>query len=105
MAEAKIEIKVGGVSFSGEGTEKWLSEQLDKLIEKIPQLSKVPVPKHDDTGGTSTGAGTGAGAATSQKITGTLAAFSNAKSATTNQVRKFLAASIWLHDHKNIGLL
>jgi hypothetical protein len=29
MSEAKIEIKVGEASFSGEGTEKWLSEQLD----------------------------------------------------------------------------
>jgi hypothetical protein len=32
MADAKIEIKVGSVSFSGEGDGKWLSEQLDKVI-------------------------------------------------------------------------
>jgi len=98
MPDAKIEFKVGGVSFSGEGTEKWLSEELEKLIEKIPQLSKVPVQKQEDTAGTSTGAGTGAGAAASQNTTGTLAAFLKAKSATTNQVRKFLATSIWLHE-------
>ena len=36
MAEAKIEIKVGAVSFSGEGDGQWLSDQLDKVLEKIP---------------------------------------------------------------------
>src|SRR5229473_6310176 len=102
MSEAKIEIRVGEVSFSGEGTEKWLSEQLDKLIEKIPQLSKVHSQKHAETGGTGTGAGTGSGAAASQTITGILAAFLKAKSATTNQVRKFLATAIWLHDHESM---
>ncbi len=101
MAEAKIEIRVGEVSFSGEGTEKWLSEQLDKLIEKIPQLSKVHSQEHDETGGTGKGTGTGASAAAGHKVTETLAAFLKAKSATTNQVRKFLATAIWLHDHGN----
>jgi len=105
MSDAKIEIKVGEVSFSGEGTEKWLSEQLDKLIEKIPQLSKIHPQKHSETGGTGTGAGTGAGAAAGQKITGTLAAFLKAKNATSNQVRKFLAAAVWLHDHENRELV
>jgi hypothetical protein len=101
MSEAKIEIKVGEVSFSGEGTEKWLSEQLEKLIEKIPQLSKVHTQKHGETGGSGTGTGTGAGAAGSQKLSGTLAGFLKEKKATANQVRKFLATAIWLHDHEN----
>jgi hypothetical protein len=100
MGEAKIEIKVGEVAFSGEGTEKWLSEQLDKLIEKIPQLSKVHSQKQAETGGTAAAAG--AGPAARQTIAGTLAAFLKEKAATSNQVRKFLATAIWLHDHENI---
>jgi hypothetical protein len=101
MSDAKIEIKVGEVSFAGEGTEKWLSEQLDKLIEKIPQLAKVQSPKHGEAGASGTGGGAGKGATTGHTITGTLAAFLKAKSATGNQVRRFLATAVWLHDQGN----
>jgi len=45
MAEAKIEIKVGAMSFSGEGSEKWLSQELDKLLKKIPQIVKIAPEK------------------------------------------------------------
>ncbi len=38
MADAKIEIKVAGFSFTSEGTEKWLSGELEKLLAKIPDL-------------------------------------------------------------------
>lgn len=94
MAEAKIEIKVGAVSFSGEGEGKWLSEQLDKVIEKLPQLASVapiapPAP------------GSGGAAAQTHHANpnvGTLASFLTAKNAKTNKTRKFLAAAVWLHD-------
>ena len=102
MSEGKIEIKVGDVSFSGEGTEKWLSEQLDKLIEKIPQLSKVHSQKQGGTGGSGGDAAAGSGTSGSQAKTATLAAFLKTKSATTNQTRKFLATAVWLHDHNSI---
>jgi hypothetical protein len=96
MADAKIEIKVSAVSFSGEGEGKWLSEQLDKVIEKLPQLANVapaePAPENDDEvkNGTQT-------RAKKRKI-GTLASFLQEKKATDNQVRKFLATALWLHD-------
>lgn len=41
MADAKIELKVGAVSFSGEGSEKWLSDELEKVLKKIPELTEV----------------------------------------------------------------
>jgi hypothetical protein len=92
MGEAKIEIKVGGVSFSGEGEGKWLSEQLDKVLEKIPELTQVvpPVPLDEGGGPDLLGA--------HKKGTGTLAIFLRDRTATENQTRKFLATAAWLHD-------
>lgn len=92
MADAKIEIKVGAVSFSGEGDGKWLSEQLDKVIEKLPQLANV-VPAEPE------GGGSGAQQRLARKgNVGNLAAYLKAKTATGNQVKKFLATATWLHD-------
>jgi hypothetical protein len=54
MADAKIEIKVGAFSFSGEGTEKWLSGELEKLLTKIPELVDV-APVTDGGGEAGTG--------------------------------------------------
>jgi hypothetical protein len=91
MADAKIEIKVGAFTFSGEGTEKWLSGELEKLLVKIPELVDVAPVSGD---GEDVGAG-GAGAKKKGKI-GTLAAFLKEKNATSNQVKKFLATAVWL---------
>jgi hypothetical protein len=96
MAEAKIEIKVGAVSFSGEGDGKWVSDQLDKMLEKLPALARV-APHEGDGGDHAKGAG-GAGGAHVNKAKGTLANFLKEKGATTKQVRKFLATAVWLHD-------
>ena len=97
MADAKIEIKVGAVSFSGEGEGKWLSEQLDKVIEKLPLLASVApaAPDSDEK--------SGAHEQKSKKSNiGTLASFLAAKSAKTNKTRKFLATALWLHDSTGV---
>jgi hypothetical protein len=98
MAEAKIEIKVGAFSFTGEGTEKWLSGELDKLLTKLPELVEIALP--EDGGGEDAGAGAGAAAAAAKKTgkLGSLPNFLKDKNATTNQVKKFLATAVWLHD-------
>jgi hypothetical protein len=108
MAEAKIEIKVGAVSFLAEGTEKWLSSELDKVLEKAPELaSTVPTESGgngagvSDRGGESSDMGSGA----RDKLKGTLAAFLKEHRATTNQVRKFLATATWLQQSENKGRL
>ena len=93
MPDAKIEVKVGAVSFTGEGTESWLSAELDKFIKHLPDLVMVaplsppPGDDADDPGKEGT---------SGKKST--LAAFLTAKNAKSNQTRKFLATALWLHD-------
>lgn len=43
MSDSKINVKVGIVEFSGEGNQDWLAKQLDKILEKIPELLKIEV--------------------------------------------------------------
>lgn len=43
MSESKIQVKVGIVEFSGEGNQDWLAIQLDKILEKVPELLKIEV--------------------------------------------------------------
>lgn len=99
MPDSKIEIKVGEVSFFGEGPGEWLSKQLDKVLAKLPDLMKVAAveTKHDGTVGTAQTPGGNSHA----KAQGTLAAFLKDKKATSNQVRKYLATATWLHDSQN----
>jgi hypothetical protein len=105
MAEAKIEIKVGAVSFSGEGDGKWLSEQLDKVIEKLPELAGVLPAEERSGGGGNSEESENSSARHSRKISGNLAAYLKEKGATANQVKKFLATAIWLHDHGKRDML
>jgi NADH pyrophosphatase NudC (nudix superfamily) len=90
MAEGKIGFKVGSIEFTGEGDGKWLSEQLDKVLDKIPQLAKVSPTQAE---GSSTGGGTG-----TSKASGNLAAYLKSKNVGTNQTKKFLATAAWLQD-------
>jgi hypothetical protein len=41
MSDSKIQVKVGIVEFSGEGEQEWLAAQLDKILEKVPELLKI----------------------------------------------------------------
>jgi len=94
MAEAKIEIKVGTFSFTGEGTEKWLSGELDKLLAKLPELVEIASAESGD----SDHADAAAPIAKKNSKLGTLAHFLREKSATDNQIKKFLATAVYLHD-------
>lgn len=38
MADARIEIELGSFKFSGEGSEKWVGEQLVLVLERVPGL-------------------------------------------------------------------
>ena len=97
MADAKIDIKIGAVSFAAEGTEKWLSGELDKVLAKAPELAAL-APAEPAGGG-----GNGGGDDTETKRgkkgnVGTLAHFLKEKNANDNQRKKFLATAAWLHD-------
>jgi hypothetical protein len=95
MAE-KLEIKVGEISFSGEGDGAWLAEQLDKVLKQLPDIAKLdptvaappPPLQHGGTAHVQHG----------HKATGTLASFLTDKGAKTNKTRKFLAAALWVQD-------
>ncbi|MBZ5573844.1 MAG: hypothetical protein LAO09_18420 [Acidobacteriia bacterium] len=102
MADAKIEIKVGAVSFSGEGDGKWLSEQLDKVIEKLPELANVAPAEPENGGDKEHGTRTHHG---KKSNVGTLASFLATKNAKNSKTRKFLATALWLHDSSGANRL
>lgn len=92
MSESKIEIKIGEISFSGEGDQEWLSKQLDKIIEhagKLIKLAPGPDPGTGDAGHKPMSKDT-------EIAKKTLPAFLQEKNATTKQVKKFLATAVWL---------
>lgn len=41
MEQSKIEIKIGEISFHAEGEQKWITEELDKILEKIKDLQNL----------------------------------------------------------------
>ena len=103
MADAKLEIKVGTISFTGEGAENWLAQQLDKVLAKLPELLEVRPGDEDEVlRGKKEAAKSDAVTHHSTKKGTTLAAFLKEKKATSNQARKFLATALWLHDSKDM---
>jgi hypothetical protein len=93
MSEAKIDIKIGQIQFSGQGEQEWVAKQLDKIIaqaEKLIQLAPLQVPPGD---------GGGDRKHMEKDFTisrKTLPVFLSEKGATKNQVKKFLATAVWL---------
>lgn len=93
MSESKIEIKIGQISFAGQGDQDWVAKQLDKILaqaEKLIQLAPSPIEDADEA----------AGRKPMEKDKNiakkTLPSFLQEKNATTNQVKKFLATAVWL---------
>jgi hypothetical protein len=100
MANAKVEIKFGGFSFSGEGEQEWLSSELQKVIGEIEKIAKVAASIHQDSGielKPSSENSSGIGRKT-------LPAFLNEKSAANKQNTKFLATAIWLGSKGKVSL-
>jgi hypothetical protein len=90
LTTAKIEISIGAITFSGEGTEEWLEKQLDKLLAAAPTLAAIHPPTDTDSGDQN-------GPKVAKEI-GTLPSFLQKKTATRNHVRRFLATAEWLHN-------
>jgi hypothetical protein len=95
MGDSKIQIKVGIVEFSGEGNQEWLATQLDKILAKVPELLKIELanPTGNPAGGNKGGPSSGGSKAGKPS---NLAAYLKDKSATANQVKKFLATAAFL---------
>lgn len=102
MSEAKIEIKIGEMVFSGEGSADWLSQQLDKILGKAETLLEFsPKLRASDVPPTTTHPSGAhhlpADLSHNQEIANQpLALWLKSKNAETVQNTKFLATSIWL---------
>jgi hypothetical protein len=97
VADSKLEIKVGAITFSGEGNGDWLSKQLDKVLARIPELLAAPsdIAQNSGSGGAHQPI---IGGAQHTQASGTLATFLKTANANDSQTRKFLATALWLHD-------
>ena len=110
MANARLEIKIGNIEFVGEGEQDWVTEQLDKMLERLPDLvneSKKSVPKIEavkvseqpsaqiqptDLFSVTT--------PTPQRaIPENLSTFLRKKDAIDKQRRKFLGTAVWLQQN------
>lgn len=107
MSESKIQIKVGIVEFSGEGQQEWLASQLDKILEKVPELVKMELSAPPIPGGNNHPSIKHEEVSQNQKNTSlpTLSIWLREKGATSIQTKKFLAtaAHIQLSGKKRVN--
>src|SRR4029077_12207894 len=90
-SEAKLQIKIGDVEFTGEGDKEWIETQLNKILKAATEIvaAKPAGQRHPPQV-----------ASHDQEHAGVaqpLASFLRDKGAATSQVRKFLASAVWLH--------
>jgi hypothetical protein len=100
MSDAKIEIKIGEIVFSGEGESAWLTEQLDKILDRAGDLialtpqalpSQAPPTSVNDLSHQPADL-TGHSEISSQP----LAVWLKSKNAESVQNIKFLATAVWV---------
>lgn len=96
MYESRIEFTIGSMSFVGEGEKEWVSDQLDKILEKASELSRISLPQDDIQGQKPTSQAFESVQESNTKESKTLPIFLQEKDAAKTQVKKFLATSIWL---------
>ncbi len=95
MGQSKIEIKIGIVEFTGEGEQEWLGQQLDKIIEKLPELLKIELASPQASiGPSSESRNTESNPSTG--LPSNLSSYLREKNATSNQVNKFLVTAAFL---------
>lgn len=96
MAQAKIELVLGAISFTCEGEESWLAEQFDKVLDAATTISAVrAADPADDEGGEIEGEST-PGEASNTAFTTSLVSHIRDKKGEANQVQRFLVAADWL---------
>ncbi|WP_157622847.1 hypothetical protein [Solimonas soli] len=92
MSGTKIEVNLGPVSFSGEGDQTWLAEQLEKVLSAAPAVLGAQAPVTPPT----PAAAPGAGAAADATFTTSLSSYIKEKGGESNQVDRFLITADWL---------
>ncbi len=101
MAEAKIQIKLGTIEFLGEGDEKWVATQLDKILAQAANLLTLAPATMADPGGGKPSSGARDGDPPKLGTDVTLVAFLKNKNAGNSQVKRFLATAVWLVEKGN----
>lgn len=96
MYEARIEFTIGSMSFVGEGEKEWVSDQLDKILEKASELSRISLPQDDIQEQTPTSQAIETVQGNNAIASEILPIFLQEKDAAKNQIKKFLATSVWL---------
>jgi hypothetical protein len=90
MPEANVQFELGSLKFSADGSEAWIAKQLEFVISKLPELSKVaavaPIPPQSGT----------QSPAKPTVTVGSLASHIKEKGGDSNQVQRFLATADWL---------
>jgi len=103
MATAKIEFTLGTITFSGEGEETWISDQLDKILHKAPDLIKIAAEAQPIGHPAAIASGQVQASSDDAISSQTLPNFLRTKNA-RSQVKKFLATAIWLHAKGSVRL-
>ncbi len=96
----KIEVTIGRVMFSGEGTQNWLAEQLDKVLESFS--SHLVAPDEDVLSGANEELSEDR--RSERSVIGSLPSYLKSKNAASNQVMRFLATAGWLAKKGNKNL-
>jgi hypothetical protein len=99
MADARLEVSIGKTSFVGEGTEEWLSGEFEKLLSYLSSSRSI---EDEEAGSSDLEEAPTQQVAGNPEITAALGKYLQDKNATTNQVRKFLATALWLHDRGGV---
>ena len=96
MHEARIEFTIGAISFMGEGDKDWVAAQLDKILEKAPELTAL-APKRQVAEMAPSISDEAVQMQQDDSIAQqTLPAFLQEKEATKPQTKKILATAVWL---------
>lgn len=107
MANGRLEFKIGNIEFIGEGEQDWVTEQLKKMLERIPELTKqnnaissspeptIPVTTSDSAKEIANYAPS-LGTSSHKAIPENLSTFLRKKDCVDKQRRKFLGAAVWL---------
>lgn len=90
MSQSKLQISVGNISFSGEGEQAWLAEQLEKVLKVAPEIVRTqPIGRNPGLSGNSAASDYNAFATS-------LASYIKEKGGDNNQVDRFLITADWL---------
>jgi len=107
MANGRLEFKIGKIEFVGEGEQDWVTELLEKMLERIPALTKQNNAISSNTKSVISASPVDPGQITAnytpfqpttspKAISENLSTFLRKRDCVDKQRRKFLGAAVWL---------